>query len=77
MSPGQYVIPLIFGICWSVSIQEIERIKAGGGAGEKVAVGYILIRRLNEYSISNDRTRQELNIFTFECNNSSSGSGVT
>lgn len=39
MSPGQYVIPLIFGICWSVSIQEIERIKVGGGAGEKVARG--------------------------------------
>lgn len=49
MSPGQYVIPLILGICWSVSIQEIEGIKEGGGAGEKVAVGYILIRRFNEY----------------------------
>lgn len=49
MSPGQYVIPLIFGICWSVSIREIEGIKAGGGAGEKVAVGYILIRRFDEY----------------------------
>lgn len=44
------MIPLIFGICWSVSIQEIERIKAGwGSAEEKVAMGYILIRRLDEY----------------------------
>ena len=45
----KYVIPLILGICWSVSIQEIERIKAVGGVGEKVAVGYILIRQFNEY----------------------------
>lgn len=27
------MIPLIFGICCSVSIQEIERIKVGGGGG--------------------------------------------
>lgn len=58
------MIPLIFGICWSVSIQKTERIKqsgGGGSAGVEVAVGYILIRQPDKYF---KMTTQSGNILT-------------